>query len=727
MKTLLRRMGDFRFAAACFTVIIHMCLCGSLTASPFARRFQYTQPNGVQITLWGQGDEFGAVFETLDGYTVVFTPETRAYYYARLSADRQSLEPTAAMVGRESPVTKLGLTKHLRIDSRAAARAAQQRREAWDAVMRQTERWTALKAFTLGTEPHKLAPPSFQTVGLKCGLTILIDFEDERGTFTREEISEFLNGDNYTGFGNNGSVKEYFADVSGKRLTFTNVVTPYITIPNSVHPRSYYNDPTTDCFRQCQYLIRDALNVMKKLPNYTNDFLPLFGGVTVSGQTVVSANFFVAGASSGVWGKGIWGQTSALSFYVGQQTLAPQRIVNNYQLTPMENALEIMVFCHENGHLLCGFPDIYDYNYDSASGAGPLCLMAWGQNWAKNPSQVCAYLKTAAGWADVVDLPVGTNFQASLSSSGPDFNHFFRLRKPSVPKEYFLLENRQKAGRDAEIPGGGIVVWHIDEQGNRDNQSARTNTTHANYEISLEQADNRWDLEYMKNFGDAEDLFYKGNPSPGYGNAFSDLTEPSAHWWNGGRSGLVLSDFSTNGETVTFQLRVDTVVIRVDPGDQTVVEGAAIGMGVSLSVPVSSTTIQWYKDGAILADADRISGATNNVLRITSATLSDAGRYSALIIYTTWTNWTREARVTVVALPAAISSYGSGTTTLLEDGVDLAAPASSFGATMDSFRFGYRQVSGDFDVRVQLLGISMMRLQTRAGLLARTTLGASAV
>jgi hypothetical protein len=111
------------------------------------------------------------------------------------------------------------------------------------------------------------------------------------------------------------------------------------------------------------------------------------------------------------------------------------------------------------------------------------------------------------------------------------------------------------------------------------------------------------------------------------------------------------------------------------------------------------------------------------VLRISAATLSDAGRYAALITYPTWTNWTREARVTVVALPAAISSYGPGTTTLVADGVDLAAPAGRFGPTLDSFRFAYQQVSGDFDVRVQLRGLSMKSLQTRAGLMARTALG----
>jgi len=49
-------------------------LTPKIHAAPFAKRFSFTQPSGIRIELWGQGDEFYAVFETLDGYTVVFEP-----------------------------------------------------------------------------------------------------------------------------------------------------------------------------------------------------------------------------------------------------------------------------------------------------------------------------------------------------------------------------------------------------------------------------------------------------------------------------------------------------------------------------------------------------------------------------------------------------------------------------------------------------------------------------
>src|SRR6187399_1283366 len=83
-------------------------------AAPFSGRMSFSQPDGTLIELWGRGDEFHAEIETLDGYTVVFVPEARAYYYAQLSSDGDELVPTALEVGKDDPQI-LGLPKHSRI------------------------------------------------------------------------------------------------------------------------------------------------------------------------------------------------------------------------------------------------------------------------------------------------------------------------------------------------------------------------------------------------------------------------------------------------------------------------------------------------------------------------------------------------------------------------------------------------------------------------------------
>ena len=69
--------------------------------------------------------------------------------------------------------------------------------------------------------------------------------------------------------------------------------------------------------------------------------------------------------------------------------------------------LSIGTFCHENGHLLCRFPDMYDYGErdgDSvvSAGIGNYCLMGSGNHldFGRSPSPVCSYLRDLAGWCD---------------------------------------------------------------------------------------------------------------------------------------------------------------------------------------------------------------------------------------------------------------------------------------------------------------------------------------
>ena len=181
-------------------------------AAPFAQKIPYTQPDGTQIELWGEGDEFYAVFESLDGYTVVFDPATKAYQYAQLSPDGSALLPTGSLVGKDDPAT-LGLAKHLRITPEAVKEQAQQRYQQWDQETGTSQRWAALKAARQKADAaaHEdmaiNAPPNYTTIGLKVGLTILIDFSDDVATIPQTNIIAYCNGDGYTGYGNNGSVK----------------------------------------------------------------------------------------------------------------------------------------------------------------------------------------------------------------------------------------------------------------------------------------------------------------------------------------------------------------------------------------------------------------------------------------------------------------------------------------------------------------------------------------
>ncbi len=580
----------------------------SLHAAPYGpngMEIEWTQPSGAKIPLRVFGDEFYGRTETLDGYTVVFDAASKTYKYATASADGQELVATGMVVGQGNPQA-LGLAKNLDVQPAAKKAVADARFEEWDQATGNSQQWAnlkaqrqayedAVKAAKSGDGPMP-APPSFTTIGDKKGLTLLIDFSDAPSTIPQASVIDYCNGDNYTGYSNNGSVKKYFQDNSKNLLTYTNTVTAYIRM---AQPKSYYNDTAIDSGLRGRLLINDAIDIMKALPNYNSEILPTFNDLTVDGSNrAVACNVFFAGGNSGVWSYGLWPHSWSLS---SAKELSPGgKKVFKYQITNLGNSLTLGTFCHENGHMLCGYPDIYDYDYDSKGGAGVFCLMNSGGN-GTNPVLINAYLRRASGWTTTTDLTSSSDVAGTLVSTvgHADFNKIYRYPNPAAPTtEYFLFENRQKTGRDANISASGIAIWHIDQLGDHNDQRLAANTAHDNYEVSLIQADNLWQLQSNTNNGDSKDLFYLGNTAPAYTNSFNDNSSPDAKWWSGAASGLNVYNISASGAAMTLQfgLPPNTISVLAPNGGEQVYFSTTQEIRWTSNTP-GNVQIELYKGG----------------------------------------------------------------------------------------------------------------------------------
>ncbi len=247
---------------------------------------------------------------------------------------------------------------------------------------------------------------------------------------------------------------------------------------------------------------------------------------------VRALNVFYAGELDNAWSEGLWPHSSALTNPVA---VPGNRSFNDYQITNLGSELTLRTFCHENGHMICDFPDLYDYGFESY-GVGDYCLMGFGAS-EHNPAQVCAYLKNQAGWTSSLTV-VKPGMTASVTAGRNDF-----LRYARSPTEYFLVENRAQTGRDAALPDSGLAIWHVDETATN---NAEAMTADEHYECSLEQADGRFDLERQVNYGDAKDLF--GAPDR---RAFGASTRPDSRWWDGAQSSLEIIDVSAPGPAMT--------------------------------------------------------------------------------------------------------------------------------------------------------------------------------
>lgn len=164
----------------------------------------------------------------------------------------------------------------------------------------------------------------------------------------------------------------------------------------------------------------------------------------------------------------------------------------------------------------------------------------------ENPSVPSAWCKVDQGWVDVVTPTTTTKI--SLPDV-KDEHRVVKLWKDGAPQsEYFLVENRQKKGRDAGLPAGGLLLWHIDETKD-DNTSEKTA-----YKVALVQSDGEKDLERNEDRGD------DGDPFPGLKSVrvVDSTSNPSTKANNGAATGVAISQISDPSDVMTFTVSVSS-------------------------------------------------------------------------------------------------------------------------------------------------------------------------
>src|SRR5678816_3637459 len=328
------------FALLCLALAT-VCIADRLVAAPmYGTPWSLKQPGGgyVDVRIWG--DEYYQVVESLDGFTLMRDPVTSVIVYAKLSADGNELVSTGVRVGSRNPVG-LGLTPHIRIDATVAADQARMAREqAFPGGM---------ENMTLGNTPTQ-APPSTGNVK---GIVLIADFSDQVATIPQADVVNFCNQVGYNQNGNNGSVHDYFSDVSDGALNYTcDVNATYHRASNTF---AYYDDCTKPWLSRAVELIVEIMNQMD-----ADGFD--FSQYAANGDGEVDAvNLFYAGSTGCGWTKGMWPGAGGIINY----TLDGKK-VTRFQITGMGSSLSIGTFCHENGHMICFLPDLYDYDGDSA-------------------------------------------------------------------------------------------------------------------------------------------------------------------------------------------------------------------------------------------------------------------------------------------------------------------------------------------------------------------------
>jgi len=474
------------------------------------------QSVGDSLQLRIFGDEFYARRETLEGYTVIYDTEQRRYCYATLAAGR--FVSTGIPVYKPAP---RNLRRHLKENpevrnEKFGLRYAHIRPPEEDAD-------TGLMR-TLGPDGGLLNGRKLHRGNIQ-GLTVIVDFDDIRTNIASADVEAMFNDNSYSENGNYCSVKRYFETISSGKLTYTNQVIGPVQLSKR---RSHYINSLL------------AEEVMDIVVNDLNVDLTQFD--SKNDGIVDAINFLYAGESQ--YDGDLWPHNSFTTLrYDNMRT-------HYYQLTGLgmhKVDLRIGTICHENGHLLCRFPDMYDYgkrdgDHEKSQGIGFYCLMGSGNhlNQRRTPAPICGYLRELASWVDnVIDLNNPGSYVA-------EHGVYDTVMKFSTGKanEYFIVENRSRRELDSHLPSSGLAVLHCDTLGSNEWQEGTRNN---HYQCALLQADGHLDLENNRNAGDEGDL-YKAKPDV----AVSDATTPSSREWDGTDSGLQIRGITDPGQAISF-------------------------------------------------------------------------------------------------------------------------------------------------------------------------------
>jgi hypothetical protein len=219
----------------------------------------------------------------------------------------------------------------------------------------------------------------------------------------------------------------------------------------------------------------------------------------------------------------------------------------------MGTQMSIGTFSHESGHLLFGWPDLYDYTGASQGSVAGYCIMGFGGvGWDSKfrPTPPNGFFRYLVGWDTAIELNPAINRSAPSGrlSQLAGGHTLYRWTNPANTSEAFYTEAMYQSGQQQFEPGSGLAVFHIDPAG--------SNNDPWHPYVQMEQADGRRDPENNVNRGDATDV-YDGVST----RSFNDITPnnwtshgTNSKWWSTSPSGFGVGNISPAAQTISFDM-----------------------------------------------------------------------------------------------------------------------------------------------------------------------------
>ena len=563
--------------------------------------------SGDSLTYYERGDESYHYFESADGYLLI-QDSTGTFYFADSAAN---------------------ISKHkaLNADERSAKDKAFLNSLDKAKVKSLYREKTGVKEFIrtptmLKRSSGKLLKPTVNSVaqGAHKFLVVMVytSSKSYQANNTKTELSNLLNESGYSNHGNFGSVRDYYVEQSNGAFTPTFDVYGPVQVSLSSTIKNTSDDE----------IITKALKAtgITDYSQYTSDGKYLDGVIVMTPGTDTE-------------GKG-----STYEYYCYSDTVkAGNYKVGSYIIAPELGSGSKYLFdgmgtiTHEFGHLL-GLMDHYvAYNATNGTALTPtywdvMDVGCYNGTYSSNDSgavygthvpNFSAFERQSLGWLTPTELSTTDGIYAVDSIQG---NTAYTV-STSNDDEWFLIENRQQKGWDSELPGHGLLVWHIDY-----NQTAWDQD-----EVNSDAAHQRVDIEEASTSSLASYAYPTGASTF---NNFVTWSSSSAH------SGLY--NITEKNGIVCFTLSSGTAVTNCALGSSssTVVKSSSSTAISSSSVESSSSTTE--SSSATYSEAATLTKCGTGRSRQTVA----AGSAITDFCYT----WTNANTVSVTGLPDGVTA-----------------------------------------------------------------------
>lgn len=562
-----------------FSLLV-VCFVQTTFAIPaYPKPLKVKQADGSWLTIQMRGDEHGHYVLTSDGIPLVFNARQENYEYADWKDGKvQASGIKAVEVSERTAKVKAfveSLDKSAILESFKRARLQQ---------LQQTlssRRNASLKA---GSNPQKEKLNNFPTIGEVHSLVILVQFADTKFSTVGSDAHQFFNNMlNEPGFtysnGANGSARDFYLNSSNGRFQPQFDVIGPVTLPEKY---SYYGanqGSSVDNPARLEQFVREACTLADPLVDFSQYDHNQDGYID-------NIYFFYAGKGEADSGDGnaIWPHSAYYSdmakdaglsetslkldgIEVGNYTCSNE--INGTLITPQPAG--IGTFVHEFGHVL-GLADHYDVNYGMttfAPGSFDTMAQASYNNNGNTPAAFSAYERACLGWLDLTVLKNGVDSLNVL----PDLNDSNKAYVVPVggtnDEEYFIMENRQKKGWDAFIPGHGMLLWHIDYDAKAWEKN-ELNITGTHQRVDIVEADNK-----------LTDNTRAGDPFPGT----SNVTQCNLTSWAGGKV-MSLDDIEEKDGIINLMLGGLNLKLNTPDVKVTEVQDSSIVVGWT-DVPVA--------------------------------------------------------------------------------------------------------------------------------------------